>query len=453
MRFKNLARFSDIGSNSYLLDFEGTRIVLDAGTHPKHTGRSTLPRFEEIEPDTVDAVLVSHPHLDHIGGLPVLMQQQITAAVAMTEPTRESGLALLHNSVNVMKSQRDELSEPGYPLYSHRRVNECESLWFTRQIGEPFSVGHSERVACEFFSAGHVQGAVGVRMKGAGHTVFYTGDVHFENQTLTKGAQFPTDDIDTLIVETTRGGDARRSDYSRTEERTRLGNAIRETLARGGSVLVPVFAFGKTQELLLMLQELRDTGEIPHVPVHIGGLSTRMSQIADLFADREEERLHPRYRLLEDFEDLHILPRGHLEPEFHPGRIYALSSGMMSEHTVSNRFARHILQSEKHSLLFVGYADSETPAGKILASGQGGRVQMDQNKPHESVIHCEVRRFDFSGHAPRDQIADYVERCHPKNVIFVHGDPNARSWFFEELTPRLPESRLFVPKPGEEISL
>lgn len=452
MLFKNLARFPDIGSNSYLLDFGETRIVLDAGTHPKHTGRDTLPRFEEIEPDSVDAIFVSHPHLDHIGGLPVLMQQQISAAVAMTAPTRESGAALLHNSVNVMQSQKEELNEPAYPLYSHRRVNEYERLWFTRGTSEVFSIGTRDRIECEFYPAGHVQGAVGIRMESSMHTVFYTGDVHFEDQTMTKAAEFPTKDIDTLIVETTRGGYERDPDYTREQEKQRLGESIRKTIERGGAVLIPVFAFGKTQELLLMLQELREAGKIPHVPVHIGGLSTRMSQIADRFSE-SEERLHRGTRLLDDFEDLHILPRGHLEPEFHPGRIYALSSGMMSEHTVSNRFARHILRSDKHSLIFVGYADSETPAGKILSVGQGGRVQLDAKRDHESVIECEVHRFDFSGHAPRDQIADYVVTCRPENVILVHGDPTARAWFKTELCRRLPESRVILPKPGEEISL
>ncbi|MEM1441533.1 MAG: MBL fold metallo-hydrolase, partial [Verrucomicrobiota bacterium] len=357
-----------------------------------------------------------------------------------------------HNSVNVMQSQRDELNEPAYPLYSHRRVNEYERLWFAREVGETFSVGSMDRVECEFFPAGHVQGAVGIRMEGAGHTVFYTGDVHFEDQTLTRAAEFPGEDIDTLIIETTRGGYERDPEYTREREKLRLAESIRTTLERGGSVLIPVFAFGKTQELLFMLQELRDTGEIPTIPVHIGGLSTRMSQIADQFAD-SDGRLHSGTRLLEDFEDLHILPRGHLEPEFHPGRIYALSSGMMSEHTVSNRFARHILRSDQHSLIFVGYADSETPAGKILEVGQGGRVRMDERRDHESVIHCEVHRFDFSGHAPRDQIADYAEACSPKNVILVHGDPTARSWFEEKLSQRMPHSRVIVPTPGQEIDL
>ncbi len=452
MRFHNLARFPDIGSNSYLLEMGNTRIVLDAGTHPKHTGRKTLPLFETIEPDSVDGILISHPHLDHIGGLPVLMQQQLGAAVAMTPETRESGSALLHNSVNVMKSQQEELNEPDYPLYSHRKVDELERLWFTRTPGETFSLGDRDRVECEFFHAGHVLGAVGVHLQGNGQSVFYTGDVHFEDQTMTRGAEFPEKSFDTLIIETTRGGFERDPSYTREKEKIRLGETIREVIEGGGTVLIPVFAFGKTQEVLFMIDELREEGVLPMAPVHIGGLSTKMSHIADQFLD-SDSRKHQGYSLLREFPELRILPRGQKEPEFNPGHIYALSSGMMSEHTVSHRFARRILNSSKNAILFVGYADSETPGGRILAAGQGGTVRLHENRSHDTPIECRVEKFDFSGHSPRNQIADYAVRCRPRNVVLVHGDPTAREWFQQELVRRLPESQVILPESGEVVEI
>ena len=452
MLFQNLARFPDIGSHSYLLEFGGTRVVLDAGTHPKHVGRETLPLFEKLDPDSVDAILITHPHLDHIGGLPILMQQQPGAAVAMTEPTRQSGAALLHNSVNVMKAQKRELGVSSYPLYTHRQLNELERFWYTRSAGEIFSVGHKDRVECGFHQAGHVLGAVGIRLEHGGKSVFYTGDVHFEDQTMTRAARFPTEDIDALIIETTRGDHPRRHDYTREDEKNRLGEKIADTIERGGTVLLPVFAFGKTQELLFMLHELREAGVIPTVPIHIGGLSTAMSRIADEFCDHEG-RYHRGFRLLDSIEDLRVLPRGHREPEFHRGQIYALSSGMMAENTVSHRFARRILSSPENSILFVGYADEETPGGRILETGQGGRVQLDADRDHETPILCEIERFDFSGHSPRDQIADYAVACNPETVVLVHGDTAARNWFLDELKERLPHSRVVIPQPGESIAL
>lgn len=452
MRFQNLARHPDIGCNSYLLEFGSTRFVLDSGSHPKHTGKSTLPLFEELEYDSVDAILLSHPHLDHIGSLPRLMKQQPNATVCMTEETRQFGGALLHNSVNVMKAQRKELNEPSYPLYSHREVEDAEKTWYTRRVGERFSLGESDRVECEFFQAGHVLGAVGIQMKWEGRTIFYTGDVHFEDQTMTKGAEFPEGDVDTLIIETTRGDNIRPEDYAREAEKQRLGSVIDETLRRGGSVLIPVFAFGKTQELLLMLHELFDEGHLPYTPVHIGGLSTRMTTITDSFSDHPG-RHHRGYKLLDEFPGLEILPRGRSEPEYQRGHIYALSSGMMSENTVSHRFSRHILSNPANAMLFVGFAEESTPGGRILEAGQGGRVRMNSDSDHESPILCDVHKFDFSGHSPREQIADYAVSRNPKTVILVHGDPPAKSWFYNNLRERLPHSRIVVPKPGQSVDL
>ncbi len=452
MQFQNLASHPDIGASSYLVEAGDTRVILDAGTHPKHTGKATLPLFDLLAPDSVDAILLTHPHLDHIGGLPLLMRQHRNAAVAMTEVTRENGGALLHNSVNVMKAQREELNEPSYPLYTHREVDEAERSWFTREVGAPFSIGDLDRISCEFFQAGHVLGAVGIALDFQGHRFFYTGDVHFEDQTLTRGASFPTEKLNTLVMETTRGDHPRNPGYSRETEKRRLAESINLTLERGGAVMIPVFAFGKTQELLLMLRELIDTDEIPPVPVHIGGLSTKMTQIADRFS-LHPGRKHKGFSILEDFPSLQILARGEREPDLEAGSIYALSSGMMSEHTVSHRFARRILSSPKHSLLFVGYADHSTPGGRILAAGKGGRVALSSHSDHETEIKCDVYQFDFSGHATRDQLADYAFSCNPDTVILVHGDQSAREWFQGELNRRLPQSRILIPAPGEKIVL
>ncbi len=444
---QNLARTIDVGSSSYLLDIGNTRVVLDAGMHPKLEGPGSLPDFDALREGSVDAVCVTHAHLDHIGAFPVLCRRQRNAQICMTEETMALGGAMLHNSVNVMTSKRDELNEPSYPLFGHRELDEIFQKLTPAPIGRRFRLGDTGEVRCTLHPAGHILGAVSTELEWEGGNLLYTGDVHFEEQSIVGAAQLPCKHFDTLIVETTRGDYERDPDYTRQAEMERLGTAIRETLKAGGTVLIPVFAMGKTQELLVMLRDLRDAGLIPRVPVHIGGLSTKMTTIYDRFADRSH-RLNSGLQLLRDLDFVSpAAGRRSGEIHFEPGRIYALSSGMMTEHTVSYRFARNILADKKNALLFVGYADPESPAGKIQRTPRGGTVELARG--NVQTLHCRVEKYDFSGHAPREHLLEYIREVSPKTAFLVHGDLPARHWFAGQLAESHPEMNVIIPEPGE----
>jgi predicted metal-dependent RNase len=115
-----------------------------------------------------------------------------------------------------------------------------------------------------------------------------------------------------------------------------------------------------------------------------------------------------------------------------PGCIYALSSGMMTAKTTSNGFARGFINHAKNSLLFVGYADPDSPGGKIRASQAGDMIRLDEELP-EVALNCEVQAYDFSGHAPRDQLLEFMLKTETKQTILVHGDPAASQWFANQL--------------------
>ena len=189
--FQSLARATDIGANCYLLKLGSSRIILDAGTHPKREGVDTLPDLDQLPYDSIDAIIISHSHLDHVGALPVLMRCQPSAEVYMTEESIELVDSMLHNSVNVMTSQRDELGIPEFPLFTHREVNTIQADGQARPTEEPFPLGHNDEITCEFFPAGHILGSVGIRLEWNGKSIFYTGDVHFEDQTLSPRRQIP----------------------------------------------------------------------------------------------------------------------------------------------------------------------------------------------------------------------------------------------------------------------
>ncbi|MEM7012142.1 MAG: MBL fold metallo-hydrolase [Verrucomicrobiota bacterium] len=453
IHFTNLAPANEIGGNSYLLEFGSCKVALDAGTHPKREGSDSLPRLSDLDYDELDAIFLTHAHLDHSGALPVMAREHPNARIFMSEATRELVDAMLHNSVNVMSSKREELGVIEYPFYTHRELDKIFPRFEFPRMGKSFYPSDHEDVRCEFYDAGHILGAVATHFEWNGQTVLYTGDIHFENQTLTAAAQLPEGPIDTLIIETTRGDTPRDPGYTRAGEIAKLAESINTILERGGSVLIPVFAMGKTQELLLMLHELKQKDEIPrHAPVHIGGLSTKMTQIYDKLSDRVR-RNYSGFKIMQEVDITVATSRKRRrQVEYNPGSIYALSSGMMSENTVSNEFAGHIVSNPLAGILFVGYCDPDTPGGHILAAEQGDMIKLRKNaEPKE--LRCDVRKFDFSGHATRESICEYVVKTKPKNVVLIHGDEGALNWFKAELNQQLPESRIIIPKPGERLEL
>ncbi len=450
--FTSLSAGREIGAHCYLIELDGERVVLDAGTHPKRLGLEVLPRFDDLQPGTLDAILLSHAHLDHSGALPVLAREQPDARILMSEATRVLADALLHNSVNVMTSQREELEIAEYPLYTHRELERGFGRWESAPMARAFPLTHRSDTRVEFFDAGHILGAAAILLDHRGHRVLYTGDIHFENQTLIRGASLPTAGIDTVIVETTRGAVERPAAYTRETELQRLADRINDVIGRGGSVLAPVFAMGKTQELLVMLHDLKRRGDIPDVPVHIGGLGTKMTRLFDQIGGRTR-RLRPDLRILEEVDIVVSSSRkrgGQIE--YHPRCIYALSSGMMTPKTVSNVFARHVLEDPRCGTYFIGYADPASPAGQILAANPGDKIRLDpSDRPRE--LACGVEKFDFSGHAPREAIVDYVKKVEPSTIILVHGDEAALVWFEDQFARELPRSRVIVPDPGTSYDL
>jgi Cft2 family RNA processing exonuclease len=360
---------------------------------------------------------------------------------------------MLHNSVNVMQSKRIEHGIAEYPLFEHRELDDITDNFETRGIERPFDLDPAGSMRATFHDAGHILGSVGVTIEGDGKKIFYTGDVNFEHSTLQKGAMFPESTVDALIVETTRGEQARDPAYSRPTEEDAFAAAIKNVIERKGSVLIPVFAMGKTQEVLGMLHRFKAEGLIPkHTPVYIGGLSTKMTLVYDRFSATSRRHL-PSFRFLKDME-LEAGSKKRKGPiPFHPGCIYALSSGMMSEKTVSNNFARQgVLENAKHGLFFVGYADPETPGGRIRTAQPGDSIVLDPAYPPVK-LNCETRIFDFSGHSIREDIADYIVKVAPKKTFLVHGDDGAVAWFRQEIARRLPSTEIIVPEPGVEYEI
>ena len=200
-----------------------------------------------------------------------------------------------------------------------------------------------------------------------------------------------------------------------------------------------------------MLSRLTQDGLLKKFPLYIGGLSTKMTEIYDRHAHDSRRQL-PGLQLLEEIAPFVLNGKTIREAPARGGRIYALSSGMMTPKTLSNIFGRRILENSKDSIFFVGYADPESPAGILKAAQRGERVALDPDEPAQQ-LRCRIDQFQFSAHASRESIIRYVKQLAPKKIVLVHGDPKAVYWVRAQLTTELPSSDVIVPMPGVEIEL
>jgi Cft2 family RNA processing exonuclease len=453
----NLTRGNEIGANCYLLDLGKRQVILDAGMHPKQTGRDATPDLQPVANNRADAIFLTHAHLDHTGCLPLVQLCRPETKVFMSPPTRHLAEPLLFNSVNVMKRQRDELNIREYPLFTRHDIQEAMKHWQACPLnrywslkGEPLRPDEKFDIRFRFHHAGHILGAVMVEIESPAKRILYTGDICLHDQTLMMSAAKPQGPFDLLISETTRGAQPGEPGLSRGLVEQELLAAIRTTFQHGGAVLMPIFAMGKTQELLAMLYQAQQRGDLPESTLHIGGLGKVFTLVCDETADFSERALR-NLELMHDVRpqifDLRKI--GKFKPK--KNHIYLLPSGMMTENTTSNTVAGHFLAREQDSIYFVGYSDPDSPAGRLRrAAANGERVTLNP-RYGDQPIRCEVRHFDFTSHANREDLLDFIIGRQPKNVALVHGDADALAWFKQEIPKQAPAANVFIPEPGKRI--
>ncbi|HEU5125915.1 MAG TPA: MBL fold metallo-hydrolase [Verrucomicrobiae bacterium] len=458
MRITNLNPDTDIGASGWFLEIDGHGLLMDAGTHPKREGRASLPLYDLIKEKEVDAIALTHCHHDHVGSLPVALRHFPRAHVMMTEMSYFLIERVLHNSVNVMTRQRDELRIPEYPLYTHDEVDEFASLFqgfkYNREIDWAAfkkTRGGINSPSLEFFDAGHALGSAGILVRGKKETVFYTGDVCFHDQTILKRAQFDNVQADVLIMETTRGNRSPTPGFTREAEIERLSESIQRVLQRKGSVLLPTFALGRTQEILALLALMMKSGKLKPQPVYIGGLGRVFTEIYDLESHRTNRQL-PDLQLHEAL-NLIVLEKGQAESmRLTNGRLFVITAGMMSEKTAAHDLALRMIGDERMAIFLVGYTDPQTPGGRLRLA-KPGETFLFSPSGGEITKKCEMKEFDLTAHANREELLDFVGQVNPRAVLLGHGDAESRAWFEDQIRSRHPKINVVQPEPGKIVEV
>src|SRR6478752_6717110 len=321
MKLIDLNRQGGIGANSLLLMIGDLNILVDCGLNPKTPGVGALP----------DLSLLRDIELDHISGLPVVMRQHPKTPVLLTQSSRMLIEKMLHNSANVMQKQKEEDGIPGYPLFTHKEIERLVSRFTGLAFKKVKKIkGKKGELELMFHPSGHVAGATAVEIHHGTRKIFLTGDVLFDHLRTLKGAHFPVGHFDTLIIETTRGMTERAYGKERVHEIARLIDSINDTIAKGGSFLLPVFALGRMQELLAVFHDARRFGRLIDCPMYAGGLGIGLSELFDEESRKTKDVQFDR-RILHDLK-LRKLPKKIVPgQEPHLKGLYVVSSGMLVE--------------------------------------------------------------------------------------------------------------------------
>ena len=446
MKLIDLNRDGGIGANSLFIQLGDLNILVDCGLNPKKVGRAATPDLTALRGIALDLIIVTHCHLDHIGSLPVVMREHPGTPVIMSISSRMIVERMLHNSANVMMRQREEENIPDYPLFTHEEIDRCAK----RLTGLPF--GHAKHfrgakddIEIIFHCAGHVAGAVGVELRHKHRQIFFTGDVLFEAQRTIPSAKFPAGHFDTLVMETTRGTTERPQGKERVNEVARLITSINDTIQRGGSFLMPVFALGRMQEVFSIIHDARKFGRVVECPIYASGLGV---DLADYFDDISRKTKHVQFSR-NILKELQVKPTPRkLAPGEDPQQnaLYIVSSGMMVENTPSYVLASGLVKNARNTIGFVGYCDPDTPGGQLLAAKPGDDFVFEAAHV-KAKVKARIERFELSGHADREELVEFAVQTGARSIVLTHGDPPARAWFVEQLKQQMPQARVLDPVP------
>ena len=214
---------------------------------------------------------------------------------------------------------------------------------------------------------------------------------------------------------------------------------------------MPAFALGRTQEMLAQLALMMRLGRIPEQPIYIGGLGR-------VFTDIYDQKSHLANRHLANLKlsqelQLIVLEKEELETiNLNAGRIFVLTAGMLSECTPAHDLALRMVENERHAIFFIGYADPDTPGGRLKASKPGEAFHFSAGGG-EVTRRCEMDEFDLTAHANREALLDFVGTAAPHTVLLGHGEASSRQWFEEQIRARHPEMRVIQPAPGLTVEI
>lgn len=451
VRITTLGCCREVGRAAFILSTPESRILIDCGDKPGAPG--DVPYLQAPEalaagPNSLDAVVLTHAHLDHSALIPILFKYGYDGPIYTTEPTRDLMGLLQLDYLDVAAKQGRT------PPYESKMVRETLTHTIPVEYGNVTDIAPDIKMTLH--NAGHILGSSVVHFHiGDGrYNVAFSGDIHYEDTRLLDGAVNDFPRVEALVLESTYGG---QNDYQTDQEDSerKLKTVINRIYENDGIVLIPAFAVGRSQELMLVLEEAMDSGDVPEMPVYLDGMIREATAIHTAYPEYLKDSL--RQRILHDddnpfladqFEQVDGGEQMRQEIADGPSSIVLTTSGMIEGGPVMS-WLRHLGGDPENKLVFVGYQAQGT-LGRQIQRGQDEITMSDtmDGRAERVSLRMGVETVDgFSGHADRQGLENFVRTMNPRpeKILCVHGDESSTNQLSSALYKKM-HMRTFNPK-------
>jgi len=413
-----------VTGSKFLVEHEERRIMVDCGLFQGYK-QLRLRNWKPlpVDPASLETVLLTHAHLDHSGFVPLLVKKGFAGPVRATPATIALATHLLRDAGFIQEKDAEFANRHGFsrhrparPLYTRADAEQC--LKSFEPVAFHSVIDVVPGIRARFTRAGHILGAASIRLEVGGRSIVFSGDLG-NSGSATMAPPEPIPEADFVVVESTYGN-RRRND---ADPESALAAVVNRTVARGGSIIIPAFAVGRTQLLLYHLDRMMRSGVIPNVPVFLD--SPLAINATEVFVDHPDdhrlsaeaaERACARARYVRDVEESKQLDADPMP------RIIIAGSGMATGGRVLHHLKVYAPRPE-HSIVFAGYQAGGTRGAHLVAGAEQVKIH-GQYWP----VRAEVHNLDMlSAHADRDEILDWLGglKVAPKRVFVVHGEPDA----------------------------